>query len=222
MDLYKERFKDALWAKNKKNIIIGGAGGIGSWTSLFLSRCGHEIHIYDFDTVDPVNIAGQFYSTDVLGENKVDAIAKLVHLFSNENVLCYNEKYTEESLVEDIMISGFDNMAARKVMFDNWKKDATEDSLFIDGRMSAESYDVFFVTINDIEEYEKTLFDDSEVEEAVCSYKTTTHNCASLASDIVYGLNIWLNNKVYGEDLIPLPFHVRKEGTLLSVEIKNN
>ena len=73
-------------------------------------------------------------------------------------------------------------------------KQDKEKCLFIDGRLNAEEFQVLAIQGNDeraIKEYkEKWLFNDSEVEEAVCSYKQTTFMANMSASVMV---NIFVN-----------------------------
>ena len=53
---YATRFKNAKWAEYKAHITLGGAGGIGSHLAFYLARIGHDLLIYDFDTVGNENI----------------------------------------------------------------------------------------------------------------------------------------------------------------------
>ena len=71
MNEHYNRFKEAPWflsvPEEEKAVIhystinIGGAGGIGSWTALFLSRAGFYTYVQDFDTIETHNIGGQFF-----------------------------------------------------------------------------------------------------------------------------------------------------------------
>jgi tRNA A37 threonylcarbamoyladenosine dehydratase len=69
----KTRFKDAPWflTETEKlstpSILIGGAGGIGSWTTLFLTRAGYPVCVVDFDTLEDVNLGGQFFLKEDIG-----------------------------------------------------------------------------------------------------------------------------------------------------------
>ena len=56
MNTFHNRFTDLEWYGNTKTLLIGGAGGIGSWLSFFLGRIGHKLYIFDFDTVEPSNL----------------------------------------------------------------------------------------------------------------------------------------------------------------------
>ena len=99
------------------------------------------------------------------------------------------------------MICGFDNMDARKSYFSNWMngisnldEDTKKSCLFIDGRVSAEELQIFCITGDDeynIKRYStEFLFDDSESESVVCSYKQTTFMASMIASLIT---NLFVN-----------------------------
>ena len=80
----RARFKDAEWFPNTSydsssiTIMIGGCGGIGSWTSFFLANIGYKIIVYDFDTVEEHNLAGQLFTKSDIGEYKVVAMQKMI------------------------------------------------------------------------------------------------------------------------------------------------
>lgn len=218
-DITKSRFSDATWFNTPYEIIIGGAGGIGSWTALFLSRIGHILHIYDMDTVDEVNIAGQFYNLSQIGVNKAVATATNCNNFANCEIYT-NEKFDEDSMISPIVISAFDNMEARKLMFKKWCE-LEERELFLDGRMLAEVGMVFAVTKGNEEAYKKHLFDDSEVEDAPCSFKATSHCGAIIGSLITSNLNNYISNKVMGVEARELSFLTTFELPLINFELKH-
>ena len=134
IDNKKVRFSDAKWFQaGPKDIIIGGTGGIGSWVALFLSRIGHNLYLFDNDTVEEVNMAGQLYKTTQIGINKADATKSNIFEFCGATNVETLGLYSESSETSPIVFSCFDNMAARKLMFEKWK--AQEDRVcFVDGR----------------------------------------------------------------------------------------
>jgi tRNA A37 threonylcarbamoyladenosine dehydratase len=131
-----DRFKDATWITNDK-IIIGGAGGISSWLTLFLSRIGYKLHVYDFDIFEEHNMGGQFVDTKHIGISKVKSLQELCYHFSGNNINIYDKKFEYNTSKHKYMMAGFDNMKARKDMFNTWfdycKYNNIKDALFIDG-----------------------------------------------------------------------------------------
>lgn len=217
-----ERFKDAPWfdPKGEIEVIIGGAGGIGSWLALFLARQNVEISIFDMDTVEEVNLGGQFFSDNDIGQTKVQAIRGWCESFTR-NALDINLEYTKDSPTHKYVFSCFDNMSARKLMFEKWAEKATDDSIYIDGRLLAEEGSIYCVTKDKIEEYRKTLFDDSEVLLVSCSYKSTTHCSALIASLMTSLFNNYITNVKAGMELREVTFNINFQLPVLNFEMKN-
>lgn len=219
IDVTKSRFRDASWYGNVETlttpIVVGGAGGIGSWLTLFLARMlsDNYLFLYDFDNVEEVNMAGQLFGKTHINMPKVNAVQDIITNFTEFTKLsAQNEKYTVDSLRSPIMFSCFDNMEARKVMFNNWSSEAPkhENSVFIDGRLLAEQLQVFIVTPETARRYQKEfLFDDAEVEDTNCSYKQTTHFAAAIAAKMVQGFTNWLI-----KDEAEVPFYYEEIGSL--------
>lgn len=210
-----EAFKDAPWFDSSFRVTIGGLGNIGSWTSLLLARMGYELYLYDYDTVEYRNIGSQFYNSLDVGKRKDVAMqAHIENLTGNRKTNLFG-KYDDTSLADNIMISCFDNMVARKIMFEKWLKfqldkttrNSDEVNIFIDGRSLAEIGMVYTVkSKSDAENYRKELFDDSEVEEQQCSFKSTSHNGAIMGGIITAVLVNHISNKKGGKKLRNVPF----------------
>lgn len=212
------RFKDAPWfPKEETHVVVGGSGGIGSWLTLMLARANYIPMIYDFDTIEEHNIGGQLFSKKHIGKSKVEALSEVVKDFADTDVFKYNEKYTKDSMSHHYVFSAFDNMKARKDMFESWKayvkewldfiniSEATSETIesrphvpiFIDGRLTMEQVQIFCVTPDKIDDYEKELFDDSEVEDVPCTLKQTSHSAAMIASHMVgFFTNHFTNNQL--------------------------
>jgi len=217
IDNKKARFSDADWYKaGPEDIIIGGVGGIGSWVALLLSRIGHDLHIYDDDEIDETNMAGQLYPISSIGQRKENAVSLLVRQFS-ANHPTVNGRYTEGGLSSAIMFSCFDNMTARKLMFENWAKQEDRE-LFVDGRMLAETGMIFLVQKGEEDRYRAELFDDAEIEDAPCSFKATSHCGAFIASLMVAGLNNYMANRYIDADIRVVDFRIDFELPLLNVQ----
>jgi len=201
------RVKGASWFPllYKRDVMVLGQGGIGSWTALLLSRIGCNLHLFDMDKYEVHNMTGQIVKHNAVGMLKVDAMADVISEFSNCQVSIYPTRYDEDSFSNDIMICGFDNMVARKVAFNNWKRHISTlpegdrgNCFFQDGRLLAEQLQIFNMMGNDtarMENYERNwLFDDKEVEEAECTFKQTSHCAAMIASHMVGFLTNWVAN----------------------------
>lgn len=208
---YGARFSDAVWKLDddkKPTIVVGGAGTIGSWLMLFLSRTRNysSLYLYETDSVDETNIAGQFFSPDQIGLTKHKAIDDNIRRFSGYRGSDCLGRYNSGDAVGPIVMVGYDNMKARKEMFDAWKTYPNRE-VFIDGRMSMENGQVYTVIKGEEERYEKTLFSDEEVPAQTCSLKSTTHCGAHIASVMIASLNNYLANKHHYEDYIrEIPF----------------
>lgn len=194
------RFSGAAWfaAILDKKVLLAGLGGIGSYVLFCLSRMQPRmIVLFDDDVVESSNLSGQLYSKKMVGMRKVDAMAKLAQDFSMYySIVAIPHKFEQNSGAEDIMICGFDNMAARKTFFTAWVKHLVdhpcpEKCLFIDGRLNMEEFQVFCIQGNDsynINRYTKEyLFPDHSALHDICSRKQTTY-CSNMIGSVMVNL----------------------------------
>lgn len=205
VDESTSRFSSAIWydAIKTKNILLAGLGGVGSWCALLLSRVKpNYIEMYDSDIVDGTNLSGQLHSVNSIGEYKSTSIFTTMVDFSNyATSFASKRNFTATDKASNIMICGFDNMEARKIFFNTWKNhvlngsiERRKECLFIDARLAAEEFQIFCIKGDDLflmEKYQNNyLFDDSEAEETICSYKQTSF-CASMVAS--YIVNLFVN-----------------------------
>ena len=231
------RFSGASWFEAAKGVsaTIAGVGGIGSWTSLLLSRISKTVRItlYDDDSVEVVNLAGQMFSSNQVGLRKVYAAQEVIRYFSGSycNAAPYRIASTT-SIYDNIVICGFDNMEARKILYRLWKARAKSfpvaeqgEFLFIDGRMNAEEFQIFSITGDDdynMKRYEEEfLFSDAEVAPAVCSYKQTTYCASMIASFIVNSLVNFLSNQNLENMPRQVPFYINYDAQLMHLKLED-
>lgn len=212
MTKYRDRFKDLDWVDVLETlpiITVGGSGGIGSWTTLFLTRAGFETLIVDYDKIEEHNIGGQLFGRHQVGMYKVKGISETVHSYCPNAILhTVNSEYTD-NLSSPIMISAFDNMAARKKFFLDWVEIHSEEEckIYIDGRLSAEGFEIYVVqNTEDIKKYRETLFDDEEVDDLPCTAKQTSHMAAMIASYMVGYLTSYVVNYKREHAVRSIPF----------------
>lgn len=180
LDLIPEKAYD-------KKIIVVGAGAIGGFTVLALAKMGYKnIHVYDFDTVEPENIGAQFFDTASIGKKKVDALSKMVWNFTGIRIYGYDKKVSiSDNLSGDIVISAVDNMDVRRMIFGQ-----SDCYWLIDPRMGAEYATMNVVRIAEGTEAEHknyigTLHTDAESVQERCTAKTTIYTVLLIAGQVV-------------------------------------
>lgn len=217
------RVKGANWFPllYKRDIMILGQGGIGSWLSAMLSRVGCNLHLYDGDSYEEHNLTGQFATGKAIGVNKAVAMRNLISGFSPDcEVSSFPEVYGESGLLNDIVLCGFDSMASRKIAFAKWKEyvkslpeEERKSCFFQDGRLLAEMMQILSIPGDRsdlIDKYEKEyLFDDSEVTAptGTCTFKQTTHAAAMIASHMSGFFINWASNVGSGKTARQVPFY---------------
>lgn len=237
--LHKEefsRFSSACWADvvAEKTVTLAGLGGIGSFVAFLLSRLNiADLRMFDGDVVERVNMSGQLCSIDNINQAKTISVCQILRKFSNfSRYITYTRNFDTTDLGTDIMICGFDNMEARRIFFEVWKtclqkSDAIDKKhyLFIDGRLAAESFQIYCIQGDDsynIQKYEQEcLFTDEEAETTVCSYKQTSF-CANMIASYITNLfvNFCVNEK--NEYLTrPLPFKTFYDASCMFLKLVN-
>lgn len=210
------RFKDANWFPVRGNVIVGGAGGIGSWLILLLARLGvPNLMAYDDDQISATNLGGQLFSDSSVGQNKIYHLYDTVRSYAS-NIMFHGmeQKYIDTSETTEWMFMGFDNMAARTTMFNNWKKhllslspESRKECILIDGRLEAEQFQIFCVTEDTMDAYESEhLFGDHEIPDAPCTLKQTSHMAAMIAATMTGFFTNHLANLRLGEQIRAVPF----------------
>lgn len=235
VDETTSRFSGAIWYEEiqKQAVTLAGVGGVGSYVGFLLGRLKPQrLIIYDPDRVETVNMSGQLYGQTDVGNYKSVALSIMIRNYANyNNIVALNDRFDANSEATDIMICGFDNMAARKLFFDKWaahvaSKPAEEraNCLYIDGRLAAEEFQVLSIQGNDdraMKEYEdKWLFNDVEAEETICSYKQTTFMANMIASVMV---NVFVNfvanqcNPIIDRDV---PFFISYDASTMFTKVE--
>lgn len=207
------RFKDAPWFPQRNELtVIGGAGGIGSWLTLFLSRAGFRIFLQDFDVIETHNLGGQLFRFSDVGKTKVKAVDDIITTFCGSSINYVVEPIGQTTTpIHYFMFSAFDNMQARKDLFNIWKRSHVNcpiTPIFIDGRIEMEQLQIFCVTPENMDEYERNhLFNDSEVEDLPCTMKQTSHIAAMVASHMTAFFTNHIANIYEGEVYREVPFY---------------
>lgn len=211
MNQHFDRFKDAPWFPQRDELVmIGGAGGIGSWLTFLLVRAGFKPMVHDFDVIEEHNLGGQLFRKQDVNELKVSALFRIVKTFCDEEISTSTIAINEDSPTHYFMFSAFDNMKARKDLFNVWKKShegCPVTPIFIDGRLTVDQLQIMCVTPENMDRYEEEhLFDDSLVEDEPCTLRQTSHAAAMIASLMVGFFTNHITNIYEREKVRETPF----------------
>jgi len=153
------------------SVTIIGAGGIGSFVALGLSKLGIlEMEIWDGDKVEDHNVPNQFFKTHHIGRNK----AKITALQATEYGGIYaraRDRFWNKEPLSGFVISAVDDMAVRKKIWEACKLQPRV-KLLVDGRIGGEDVKVIALKPTDIDaikQYEATLFSNEEAAELPCT-----------------------------------------------------
>lgn len=230
------RFSDAEWFNKvqEKVIVLAGVGGIGSNMAVILAKLNPSaIYIFDDDFVESFNLAGQFYSNEDIGKPKVEALAASVNKYTNySSIFALNRRFMPgEEVIADIMVCGFDNMRARKDFFAAWKshvmtlsEERRKDCLFIDGRLTADEFQIFCITGTDnfyMDDYVNNyLFNDYEAQRETCSYKQTGFLADMIGAFMVNLVVNFCANQVNPRRNMTLPFMTSYRSSMMFLDFK--
>lgn len=188
------RFKGAPWFDlvRLKTCYIGGVGGIGSWLCPLLTRIGvYNVTLIDPDIVEPHNLGGQLFFRSHIGGLKSRASQQVCFRLGCSNVSSFSYRIQDVKILKPgVYFSCFDNMEARNYLFKRFKEGTTpNDFIFIDGRLTADEFQVFCVPLWDeyaIKRYEEeSFFSDEEATPSVCTFKQTSYMAAMIGSVMV-------------------------------------
>lgn len=184
------------------HVTVVGVGAIGRQVALQLAAVGvPDLQLIDPDTVEPVNLASQGYFESDLGQAKVEATAALCRrLNSAVRIETYGLRFRRSQSVGNVVFACVDSITTRRHIFNAVRANV---SLFIDGRMSAETLRV--LTVSDTmsaEHYQSTLFTADEAFAGSCTGRTTIY-CANVAAGLMVNqLALWLRRMPLDPDVM--------------------
>lgn len=158
---------------HQKQVVLVGAGTIGSWLGLALSKLGvDDLIVIDPDSVELHNIPNQFFIQSQCGKSKVSSLSALLKGLGYPKMRGAYGKITPDnfdilkeniSITKDtIFVSCVDNMEARKAVFEI-ATTLPNVKFFVDGRMAGQFIRVFSIDLSnkeDVNFYRSTLHND--------------------------------------------------------------
>jgi len=225
VDSRKARFSSAVWfdSIDKHRIIIAGAGGAGSWLTLYLSRIGYKIELVDFDKVEIHNLGGQLFGIQNLNDSKVYSVLNIIRQLGCNNKISTRNVRFEEVTVDyntNIFISAVDTVSARKDVIQAFRNCSKPNKLYIETRLSAEMFQLYIFTENSTKEellyYNQNLSELNNLPDDACTFKQTSHIASMLGSTVTSIITNWCSNIELGADIKTVPKFVEfNEGLLL-------
>ena len=188
-----DRHSDIVSNMNDYCYHILGCGAIGSSAAIQLARMGAEnFALYDGDTVEQPNIGVSQYNIKDVGKTKVECLYHhIINITGNSKTIDkYFGKFPEDnewmpmSRSHDIVILGFDNMAARLAAVTNITNYNIKPLAIIDGRMGAEHYQQYILPKPTLKEYLKSWYPDSNSDPEPCTMKATSY-CSNMSGSFI-------------------------------------
>lgn len=194
----------------KTPINIIGAGAVGSFLTLALTKMGFEnITVWDFDTISVENMNCQFFRFQDIDKPKVQALKDLIKDFNGVDIKIENRRY-EGGVLDGIVIAALDSMEGRKLILEENFGKKLGTKLFIDPRMASEAGQMYTVDLwnpKEKETYLKAWYSDDDAHQERCTAKSTMYTVllisGTIASTIVnfvkgqsYPKNILMDTKV--------------------------
>ena len=154
----------------KDEIHIVGVGAVGSRIAEQLVRLGvTELHLYDFDKVEDVNITNQIYYFDQIGKTKLEAIREILQRINPQVKLKLHTEGYKEGLLNGFVFMAVDSIEVRQQIVSQNKYNLDTKAVF-DVRMrltDAQSYAANWAKPKHIKLLENTMdFTEEEAKEA--------------------------------------------------------
>jgi len=191
---------------SKFKIIVLGAGSLGSWITLNLSKMGfNDIIVYDYDKVEELNIGPQIYRPSDVGKFKVDALKEIIKSFSNIDIENKNEKVNKKTEfpmgLNNFYILVFDTLKERKMIFNMLKNICS--GYVMDVRCGLEEYNIQTINLmnaDEVQEWEKSF--DIIPAELPCGMQAICYTNFSVTAEVCNIIKKINNNENYPKRLI--------------------
>ena len=217
MTSFDKRYKSAIWADYKLPITIVGLGGVGKGVAVNLALNGHDLEVYDGDTVEMHNCIPQGYYPTQIGMMKTEALKQELDFYPNE--VHYNDFYWTDHWLRNNVIACPDKMDVRVDMFDQWFNNIHNNAnFFMDIRMLAEYFEIYFIPSDKRHELQKEYrakgLSDEEPAPVNCTFTQTRYVANMCHGKVVELINKHIVNVKTNIQVYEIPLYTRYDANI--------
>ena len=177
---------------------IAGVGAIGSHLAEMLAKLGvTRLTLIDFDEVDTINLGVQGFYKEEVGLPKVSAVKRRIQsINSNVETCTWNEGYDPQRVPSrSVVFSCVDSIKTRREIFRHYRE--KDWSALLDGRMAAESLQVYCVTREPrvLASYQASLFPTHKAYRESCTARATIYAASMAAAILCAQFKRWAMNQ---------------------------
>ena len=217
MTSFDKRYKSAIWADYKLPITIVGLGGVGKGVAVNLALNGHDLEVYDGDTVEMHNCIPQGYYPTQIGMKKTEALKQELDFYPNE--VHYNDFYWNDHWLRNNVIACPDKMDVRVDMFNQWFNNIHNNAnFFMDIRMLAEYFEIYFIPSDKRYELQKEYrakgLSDEEPAPVNCTFTQTRYVANMCHGKVVELINKHIVNVKTNIQVYEIPLYTRYDANI--------
>ena len=178
-----------------------GVGAIGRQVALQLAAIGvSRIQLIDFDQVELTNITTQGYQVADLGKYKTTATREAAESLAPEiSITELQDRFRPRHNTGSVIFCCVDSISAREAI---WRAISAKCEFFVDGRMLGEVIRVLAISPPEMrDDYESTLFDQSEAHTGACTAQSTIYTANIAAGLILHQFSRFLRRLPVDSDL---------------------
>ena len=178
-----------------------GVGAIGRQVALQLAAIGvSRIQLIDFDQVELTNITTQGYQVADLGKYKTTATREAAESLAPEiSITDLQDRFRPRHNTGSVIFCCVDSISAREAI---WRAISAKCEFFVDGRMLGEVIRVLAISPPEMrDDYESTLFDQSEAHTGACTAQSTIYTANIAAGLILHQFSRFLRRLPVDSDL---------------------
>ena len=168
-------------------VTLIGAGSVGGFVAMLLVKSGVvDLTVYDNDSIDSHNVPMSIYGVGDIARFKVDALKERIEADTGVPIKAVRAMY-ERGPLSGTVIASVDTMLARSTIWKGVKGNPRVD-LFVDTRTYGAYYNVYVIDPHneeDVEEYEKSLYSDSDALRQTCGIHGAGYATMAAASSAV-------------------------------------